>query len=141
MKVLVTGGAGYIGSFMVKRLLDENYEVVVVDSLERGYRERVDGRAELKTGNLLDPLFLKNVFSNTKYDGIIHFAAYIAMGESMQKPGLYFENNVYGTLQLLEQAQKHEVDKIIFSSTAGVYGNPIQTPIPEDHQKNPENPY
>jgi UDP-glucose 4-epimerase len=141
MKILVTGGAGYIGSFMVKRLLDERYEVVVADSLEKGYKEAVDKRAILKKGNLADPLFLKELFASNTFDAIIHFAAYISMGESMQNPLMYFENNTYTALKLIETATKHNVKKFIFSSTAGVYGNPVKNPIPEDHPKNPENPY
>ncbi|HSW47794.1 MAG TPA: UDP-glucose 4-epimerase GalE [Candidatus Saccharimonadales bacterium] len=141
MKILVTGGAGYIGSFMVKRLLDENTDVVVADSLERGHKESVDSRAQLIIGNLLDENYLNELFSKNKFDAIIHFAGYISMGESMKKPELYFENNFVSTLNLLKYATLNKVNNIIFSSTAGVYGNPITTPIPEDHPKNPENPY
>ena len=141
MKILVTGGAGYIGSFMVKRLLEEKYEVVVADSLERGHKEVVDSRAKLKIGNLSDDNFLEDVLKNDKFDAIIHFAGYISMEESMRLPGLYFTNNTFMTLKLLEKAAKYSVNKIIFSSTAGVYGNPIKVPISEDHPKNPENPY
>lgn len=141
MKILVTGGAGYIGSFMVKRLLEENYEVIVADSLERGHKESVDNRAKLTIGNLHDENYLKELFSKNNFDGIIHFAGYISMGESMEKPELYFENNFVTSLKLMEHANLNNVKKIIFSSTAGVYGNPVSTPINEDHQKNPENPY
>ena len=141
MKILVTGGAGYIGSFMVKRLLEEKYEVVVADSLERGHKEVVDSRAKLKIGNLSDDNFLEDVLKNDKFDAIIHFAGYISMEESMRLPGIYFTNNTFMTLKLLEKAAKYSVNKIIFSSTAGVYGNPIKVPISEDHPKNPENPY
>lgn len=141
MKILVTGGAGYIGSFMVKRLLSDNHEVTVVDSLERGHKDAIDPRASLKTGNLADSSFLAEVFNGSSFDAIIHFAAYISMGESMEKPLMYFENNTFTTAKFFDEAIKHGVKKIIFSSTAGVYGNPVQVPIPEDHQKNPENPY
>ena len=141
MRILVTGGAGYIGSFMVKRLLDDGNEVVVVDSLERGQEGRIDKRAIIKVGNTADSDFLSSLFSSEKIDGIIHFAGFIAMGESMEKPGLYFKNNTFATFRLLEAMKQHGVNKIIFSSTAGVYGNPVQVPIPEDHPKNPENPY
>lgn len=141
MKVLVTGGAGYIGSFMVKRLLEDNHEVTVVDSLEKGHKDSVDPRAHLEVGNLSDSAFLSQIFEANSFDAIIHFAAYISMGESMENPYIYFENNTYTALKLIEQASKHNVKKIIFSSTAGVYGNPTQTPIPEDHSKNPTNPY
>lgn len=141
MKILVTGGAGYIGSFMVKRLLEEKYEVVVLDSLERGHKEAVDSRASLKVGNILDENFLHQTISADKFDAIIHFAGYISMEESMRLPEIYFQNNTFATLKLLEKAKEFSINKFIFSSTAGVYGNPIKVPIPESHPKNPENPY
>ena len=141
MKILVTGGAGYIGSFMVKRLLKDNYEVVVVDSLERGHKEAVDSRASLKVGNLFDENFLHQTLSADKFDAIIHFAGYISMEESMRLPEMYFNNNTFATLKLLEKAKEFFINKFIFSSTAGVYGNPTTIPIPESHPKNPQNPY
>lgn len=141
MHVLVTGGAGYIGSFMVKRLLEDNHQVTVVDSLERGHEEAIDSRVTFRKGNLGDDAFLSELFQNNSFDAIIHFAAYISMGESMKYPFMYFENNTYNALKFLEKAHKANVKKFIFSSTAGVYGNPVKTPIPEDHPKNPENPY
>jgi UDP-glucose 4-epimerase len=141
MNILVTGGAGYIGSFMIKRLLQDSHEVTVIDSLERGHKESVDPKTDLQIGNILDEAFLANVLSKKSFDSIIHFAGYISMGESMENPSIYFENNTFGTLKLLEAAKDHNIKKIIFSSTAGVYGNPVKTPIPEDHAKNPENPY
>lgn len=140
MKILVTGGAGYIGSFMTKRLLNDGHSVVVVDSLERGHEEVIDTRVVFKKGNLCDKSFVEDIFSDS-FDGVIHFAAYISMGESMENPYLYFHNNVQASLNLVEAMVNHSVNNFIFSSTAGVYGNPIVTPIPEDHQKNPENPY
>lgn len=141
MKILVTGGAGYIGSFMVKRLLEEKYEVVVIDSLERGHKEAVDSRASLKVGNLLDENFLQTTLKADKFDAIIHFAGYISMEESMRRPEIYFNNNTFATLKLLEKAKEFSINKFIFSSTAGVYGNPLSVPIPESSPKNPENPY
>ena len=141
MKVLVTGGAGYIGSFMVKRLLDEGHEVVIADSLERGHEAFVDKRATFKKGNLLEKQFIDELFSNSSYDCVMHFAAFIAVGESMQKPGLYFNDNVFTTVALLDAMKEHGVKKFIFSSTGTVYGTPKVNPIPETHEKNPENPY
>lgn len=141
MNILVTGGAGYIGSFMVKRLLNEGYEVAVIDSLERGHRDAVDNRAKLFIGNVLDKQFLSAVFDKNNFDAVIHFAGYIAVGESVEKPEEYFKNNTFGSLCLLEQIRAHNVNRIIFSSTAGIYGNPQQTPITEEHPKNPESPY
>ena len=141
MKVLVTGGAGYIGGFMVKRLLDEGHEVIVADSLERGHESALDRRAAFIKGNLLDQAFITELFSQRPFDCVMHFAAYIAVGESMQHPGLYFRNNVFNTVSLLEAMKEHGVNKFIFSSTGTVYGTPSVNPIPETHVKNPENPY
>lgn len=140
MNVLVTGGAGYIGSFMVKKLLDEGHIVVVADSLERGHKEKIDQRASFMQGNLLDVQFVNSLFSQ-QYDAVMHFAAYIAVGESMQNPGVYFQNNVTTTVALLDAMQKAGTKHFIFSSTGTVYGTPEKLPLPEDHRKNPENPY
>lgn len=141
MKVLVTGGAGFIGSFMAKRLLDENIEVVIVDSLERGHKESIDPRAVFKQGNLTDVSFVEDLFKQQSFDAVIHFAAYISMKESMENPYIYFNNNIVASLTILESMRKHNNNNFIFSSTAGVYGNPITIPIPENHIKQPENPY
>lgn len=141
MKILVTGGAGYIGGVMTQRLLNDGYEVVVIDDLSRGYEKTIDNRAKFIKGNLLDEQFLKNVFESYTFDGVMHFASYIAVGESMENPGLYFQNNVFSTLKLLEQMKEKKVTRFIFSSTGTVYGNPTTIPIPEDHSKSPENPY
>ncbi|HUD05208.1 MAG TPA: UDP-glucose 4-epimerase GalE [Patescibacteria group bacterium] len=140
MKILVTGGAGYIGSFMVKRLLEQGDEVVVADSLERGHKEAVDSRAKLVVGNLLDKNFVQAVFKD-KFDGVIHFAGFISMGESMENPYLYFQNNVFSSLNILEEMAETETNNFIFSSSAGVYGNPEQIPIPESSKTKPTNPY
>lgn len=141
MRFLVTGGAGYIGSFMTKRLLDDGHEVLVLDSFERGTRNAIDQRASFIEGNLLDIAFVRSIFASHTFDGVFHFAAYISMKESMERPGAYFSNNILGTVTLLESMVDGGVNKLIFSSTAGVYGNPTVIPIPEDHPKNPENPY
>ncbi len=141
MKILVTGGAGYIGGFMTKALLERGDEVVVADSLERGHKEAVDPRAKLYVGNLLDKSFVAKVFAENSFDAVINFAGFISMGESMQNPYIYFENNVFASLNVLEEMVITKTDNFIFSSSAGVYGNPIKIPIPEDHPKNPENPY
>lgn len=140
MKILVTGGAGYIGSFMVRRLLEDGNQVFVIDNLSRGQKDVIDSRARFIEGNISDKELLRKVFQN-QIDAVIHFAGYISMGESMEKPGLYFENNTTNALKLLEVMSDSNVSKIIFSSTAGVYGNPESIPIPENHPTNPTNPY
>jgi UDP-glucose 4-epimerase len=141
MKVLITGGAGYIGSNMVKRLLDEGHAVTVADSLERGHKEFVDQRATFIQGDLRSETFVKELFAKDSYDCVMHFAAFIAVGESMQQPGLYFTDNVHTTIMLLDAMKEHNCKKFIFSSTGTVYGTPTVNPIPESHAKNPENPY
>lgn len=139
--ILVTGGAGYIGSFMTKRLLDEGFSVTVIDNLERGHKDLVDERAQMEVGNLLDRQFLASIFQRQQFDAVMHFAGYIAVHESMEHPDEYFRNNTFGSFTLMEQMRIFNVKRIIFSSTAGVYGTPKQVPIPEDHPKNPESPY
>lgn len=141
MKVLVTGAAGYIGAFMTKTLLDEGVDVIAVDSLERGKKDRVDIRARFERINLLNTDALDSIFSNSGVDGVIHFAGYISVGESMKNPYIYFKNNTHATVSLLEAMKKADISNIIFSSTAGVYGNPNYVPIPEDHPQKPESPY
>lgn len=138
---MVTGGAGYIGSFMTRRLLEKGHEVIVFDSLERGSRNAVPSEAQFIQGNIGDREILQQTFSDNQIDGVIHFAGFISMKESMENPSMYFENNTYKSLILLEEMQKKNIKNIIFSSTAGVYGNPSEVPIPEDHPKNPTNPY
>ena len=141
MKILVIGGAGYIGSFMVKRLLEEEYEVIVVDSLERGHKEVIDSKAKFLQGNALDKSFVESVFKYQRYDAVINFAGFISMGESMKNPYLYFQNNVFASLNVLEEMIKTGNDNFVFSSSAGVYGNPVSLPISEDNPTDPENPY
>lgn len=141
MNILVTGGAGYIGSFMVDRLITGGYHVSVADTLERGDKQKVNPQAELLQGNIGDKAFLKDILRNHDFDAVIHFAGYISMAESMQNPSLYFENNTFTVVPLLEAMHEKNIKKFIFSSTAGVYGNPLHTPIKEDHPTNPTNPY
>lgn len=139
--ILVTGGAGYIGSFMVKRLIEQGDNVVIVDSLERGHSEAINPDAEFHKINLFDWDSMGQLFSSKNIDAIIHFAGYISMEESVKDPGLYFHDNSTGSLEVVEHAVRNGVKSIIFSSTAGVYGNPVKVPIPEDHPTNPVNPY
>ena len=122
MSILVCGGAGYIGSHVVKLLLEKNEDVVVVDSLITGHVDAVDERAHLELGDLKDEEFLNRVFEKYKIDGVIDFAAFSLVGESVGEPLKYFENNFYGTLCLLKVMKAHNVDKIVFSSTAATYG-------------------
>lgn len=139
--ILVTGGAGYIGSFMAKKLLDEQYGVVVADNLSQGSKKKVPATAVFRQGNLLDQKFLNEIFSEFEFDGVMHFAGSISVGESMKKPGMYFTNNVFSAVKLLDTMVEHKVKKFIFSSTGTVYGNPNKIPIPERHETNPDNPY
>jgi UDP-glucose 4-epimerase len=141
MRVLVTGGAGYIGSFMTRALLADGQEVIVADDLSRGHREMIDTRAKLEIGNIGDDAFLQYLFSTYQFDGVMHFAGFISVAESVGDPGLYFRNNVSATIKLLDQIVKQSVKRFIFSSTGTVYGPPKNVPIPEDHQTTPENPY
>jgi UDP-glucose 4-epimerase len=126
---------------MVKRLLEKGNEVIVADSLERGHKEAVDPKAKLMIGNLLDEEFISLIFKENRFDAVIHFAGYISMSESVDNPYIYFQNNFFASLNLMEEMIKTKTDNLIFSSTAGVYGNPEKLPIPEDHPKKPENPY
>uniref|UniRef100_UPI000592EE14 NAD-dependent epimerase/dehydratase family protein n=1 Tax=Gorillibacterium massiliense TaxID=1280390 RepID=UPI000592EE14 len=140
MAVMVTGGAGYIGSHMVAELLERGEEVVVVDNLLTGYRQAVLG-GKLYVGDLRDADFLETVFQENEIDSVIHFAASSLVGESMKVPAKYYRNNVYGTLCLLEKMQEHGVNKIVFSSTAATYGEPDHVPISEDDRTQPTNTY
>lgn len=141
MKVLVLGGAGYIGSVTVHRLIEKGYSVVVIDNLLTGHREAVHPKAIFYEGDLRDEAFLDTVLSNESIDAVIHFAASSLVGESVTNPGKYYDNNVYGTLVLLKSLVKHNVDKVIFSSTAAVYGEPDRVPILETDPTHPRNPY
>ncbi|WP_238884662.1 UDP-glucose 4-epimerase GalE [Clostridium sp. YIM B02551] len=140
MAILVCGGAGYIGSHMVAHLLEEGQEVIVVDSLETGHKESVNG-VKLYTGDLRDKEFLNRVFNENDIDAVIDFAAYSLVGESMVEPLKYFNNNVYGTINLLETMKEHGVKNIVFSSTAATYGEPENTPILEGDKTLPTNAY
>lgn len=140
-KILVTGGAGYIGSFMVRELQSKGFETVIVDNLSQGHKESVEGfrleNIDLVTGK--DKL--NSLLTNEKFDGVVHMASFIQMGESYKDPAKYYLNNVYGFMNLLDAMRLGNVGKIIISSSAGVYGNPVRLPIEEDDPKNPLNPY
>ncbi|MCX8007872.1 MAG: UDP-glucose 4-epimerase GalE [Coriobacteriia bacterium] len=139
MRTLVTGGAGYVGSVSVRALLDAGHEVVVLDSLERGRREAVDGRAELVVGDVGDRDAVREALCCC--DAVLHCAGYIDVAESVRSPDIYFENNARKPLVLLSQMREAGIDAIVFSSTAAVYGEPELTPIDEDAPLRPVNPY
>ena len=138
--ILVVGGAGYIGSHMVLDLLRAGYPVVTLDNLSRGHRELLPG-GDFIEGDLGNPADLKAVFSKYPVKAVMHFAAHSQVGESVEKPLEYYRNNVANTITLLEAMQEAAVRHFIFSSTAAVYGEPVETPITEDHPCSPTNPY
>jgi UDP-glucose 4-epimerase len=141
MKILVTGGAGYIGSITTELLLDEGHETVVFDNLERGHREAVDKRATFVEGDLRNQDAVLKAMADVKPEAVLHFAAYALVPESMESPEKYFRNNVAGGINLSEAMLKHEVPKIVFSSTCALYGQPDTVPITEDTPKRPANAY
>ncbi len=141
MAILVCGGAGYIGSHAVHQLIAKGEEVVIVDNLQTGHRSAVHQRATFYEGDIRDAALLDRIFTEQNVEAVIHFAANSLVGESMEKPLLYFNNNVYGMQVLLEAMVRHDVDKIVFSSTAAVYGEPKRVPIREDDGTNPTNAY
>lgn len=141
MNILVTGGAGYIGSETVHQLINAGHSVTVIDSLEYGHAQALPKSADLIEGHLHDRAMLDKVLSAKKYDGLIHFAAYIQVGESVEQPAKYFSNNFGGSLVLLQAIIDHGVKHVVFSSTAAVYGNPTRIPIQEGDPKLPANPY
>ncbi len=139
--ILVVGGAGYIGSHQVKLLCDEGYKVIVVDNLFTGHLDAVDSRAKFYNCDIRNYDELTKVFKENKIDGVIHFAALSLVGESVDKPLEYFDNNVYGMQVLLKVMVENDVLNIVFSSTAATYGTHKVMPITEEYQTNPENPY
>ena len=139
-KILVVGGAGYIGSHMVSCLNQAGYMPVVLDNLSTGHRDAVID-AELVVGDMLDNELLDSLFSQHEFAAVMHFAAFIQVGESVEQPAKYYQNNVVATLQLLQAMLKWKVKNFIFSSTAAVYGEPQYTPIDEKHPLAPINPY
>ena len=141
MSILVVGGAGYIGSTMVKRLVEKGQDVVVVDNLSTGHRKAVDPKARFYEGSIADHAFMNDVFNKEDIDTVVHFAAFSIVPESMDKPLKYFDNNTAGMIALLEEMRDHDVKRIIFSSTAATYGIPEKSPIEESDRQDPINPY
>lgn len=138
--VLVTGGAGYIGSHTICELTQAGYEIVIYDNLEKGHPEAV-ANCRMVVGDLHDGLKLDRVFREFDVQTVVHFAAYIEAGESVKDPGKYFQNNTAGTLSLLQAMVRNDVKQIVFSSTAAVYGEPERVPIEETDRKAPTNAY
>ena len=144
--ILVTGGAGYIGSHLVMALLEKGEDVIVFDSLELGHAETIEtlkkyGNLKFVKGNLKNLDEIRGAFLVNKIDSVVHFAAYSQVAESVKNPQKYYYNNVYGTLNLLNAMLEFGVKKIVFSSTAATYGEPVYTPIDEKHPQQPINPY
>ncbi|MEM8719086.1 MAG: UDP-glucose 4-epimerase GalE [Cyanobacteria bacterium P01_G01_bin.39] len=141
--ILVTGGAGYIGSHAALALTKAGYEVIILDNLSYGHQEIVDDVLQVKLviGDTSDRNLLDELFDHHQIDAVMHFAAYIAVGESVAEPGKYYSNNVASTLNLLESMLAHDINKIVFSSTCAVYGMPQEVPMTESHPHNPLSPY
>ena len=140
-KYLVTGGAGYIGGTCVEKMIDRGDEVVILDNLSTGHLENVNPNAIFVKGNVGDKELLDKLFTDHKIDAVLHFAGFIQVGESVKLPGKYFENNLAQGINLLDSMAKNGVKKIIFSSTAAIFGNPKEIPIKEYTEKEPINPY
>ena len=140
MRLLIPGGAGYIGSHMVKYAQEYGHEVVVLDDFSTGHEWAIKDCEILKV-NLLDQAKLAQLLKGRSFDGVIHFAAKSLVGESVQKPDLYYRNNVVGTLNLINEMINNDIHNLVFSSTAAIFGNPVTEKIAEDHPKNPINPY
>lgn len=143
MAILVTGGAGYIGSHSVLTLQRAGYEVIVLDNLVYGHQDLVETvlKTKLIVGNTNDRELLRQIFAEHQIDAVMHFAAYAYVGESVTMPAKYYHNNVVGTLTLVEAMLEAKIDKFVFSSTCATYGEPDSVPITEDQPQNPINPY
>ena len=147
--ILITGGAGYIGSHTVLNLIEKtDYKIIIFDNLENGHIETINTLLEInpdkiifEKGDLRNIEDIENVFNKYSIDGVIHFAAFALVEESVKNPSKYYRNNIYGTLNLLDTMIKHNVKRIVFSSTCATYGEPTYTPIDEKHPQNPINPY
>lgn len=141
MNTFVTGGAGYVGSHCVRALLARGHQVTVFDNLSAGHRLAVPAEAEFAHGDLADRDAVEAVLSRRRFDAVLHFAAFLNVGESVQQPLKYYRNNVLNTLQLLEVMEQTGIRRMVFSSTCAVYGNPARVPITEDLPREPINPY
>ena len=141
MQLLVTGGAGYIGSVVAEQLLRAGHQVIIIDNLSRGHRQAVPSGAELVVGDLADTEELTALFRRYRFDAVLHFAAFIEAGESMKYPETFFRNNTANALAVLEAMLAASVNRFVFSSTAALYGNPVRSPIQEEDALQPTNAY
>ncbi|MFA7361353.1 MAG: UDP-glucose 4-epimerase GalE [Candidatus Kapaibacterium sp.] len=139
--ILVTGGAGYIGSHTVKMLIEKGKDILVLDNLSRGFKEAINSKAEFENADLLDYYSLENVIKKYNIESVIHFAAFAYVGESVENPQLYYNNNVVGSFNLIKAITAKGIKKFVFSSTCSTYGNPVQIPISESETTKPINPY
>lgn len=141
MSILVTGGAGYIGSVVVDDLIDNGVDVVVLDNLSRGFKTSVNEKANFYEGDISDRELVRTICRENAIEATMHFSAFAYVGESVEKPDLYYRNNTLATLELLNELIANDVKKFVFSSTCATYGEPHQIPIDEAHPQKPENPY
>ncbi len=141
MRLLVTGGAGYVGSHCARALCDAGHDVVVLDDLSAGHEWALDRRAKFVRGDIADRTLLDRVLAGAAFDGVLHFAAFLDVGESVREPLKYYRNNIAGTVTLLEALRDHGVRRLVFSSTCATYGVPASVPITEDMPQDPINPY
>jgi UDP-glucose 4-epimerase len=141
MKLLVTGGAGYIGSVVVERALERGHEVVALDNLQEGHRAALNGECRLVVGDYGDAGLLDSLLSAEPFDAVVHLAAETTVALSVADPAIYFRNNTVNGLALLDAMRRHRVMRMVFSSTAATYGEPVATPITEDHPQRPINAY
>jgi UDP-glucose 4-epimerase len=141
MRILVSGGAGYIGSHVVRMLREKGDEVVIIDNLSRGHKESIPEGVPFEKIDLLDFELLSNSIKNYSIDAVIHFAAFAYVGESVDNPQMYYSNNLVGSFNLINALKENNIDKIVFSSTCSLYGNPLNIPISESETLKPINPY
>jgi len=141
MTILVTGGAGYIGSHTVRKLIEKGYDVIILDNLSRGHIESIPENAHFENVDLLDEVNLEKAINKYPIEAVIHFAAFAYVGESVENPGLYYKNNIIGSFNLIKAVNDSGIKKFVFSSTCSIYGNPENIPISEKEPANPINPY